>query len=47
MTSANSGTYPRQYPCDGWVDNLEQPGTHTVINYDLFSDSGTQSEESN
>ena len=23
MSSANGGTYARQYPCDGWVDNLE------------------------
>ena len=23
MTSANGGTYARQYPCGGWVDNLE------------------------
>ena len=23
MTSANHGTYTGQYPCDGWVDNLE------------------------
>ena len=23
MTPANGGTYAGQYPCDGWVDNLE------------------------
>ena len=23
MTSANDGAYGGQYPCDGWVDNLE------------------------
>ena len=23
MTSANGGNYAGQYPCDGWVDNLE------------------------
>ena len=23
MTSANGGTYAGQYPCDGWVENLE------------------------
>ena len=23
MTSANCGNYAGQYPCDGWVDNLE------------------------
>ena len=23
MTSANGGIYAGQYPCDGWVDNLE------------------------
>ena len=23
MTTANGGTYARQYPCDGWVDTLE------------------------
>ena len=23
MTLANGGTYAGQYPCDGWVDNLE------------------------
>ena len=23
MTSANGGTYAGQYPCDGWVDDLE------------------------
>ena len=23
MTSASNGTYAGQYPCDGWVDNLE------------------------
>ena len=23
MTSANGGNYAEQYPCDGWIDNLE------------------------
>ena len=31
MTSANGGTYARQYPCDGWVDNLEPTLLVTII----------------
>ena len=23
MIPANGGTYAGQYPCDGWIDNLE------------------------
>ena len=31
MTSANGGTYTGQYPCDGWVDNLEPTLLVTII----------------
>ena len=31
MTSANGGTYAGQYPCDGWVDNLESTLFATII----------------
>ena len=34
MTSANGATYAGQYPCDGWVDNLEPTVLITII----FSD---------
>ena len=31
MTSANGGNYARQYPRDGWVDNLEPTPLVTTI----------------
>ena len=43
MTSANDEAYGGQYPCDGWVDNVEP--TLLQGNYYLLSDSGTQSKE--
>ena len=31
MTLVNGGTYAGQYPCDGWVDNLEPTLLMTVF----------------
>ena len=33
MTPANGGTYAGQYPCDGWVDNLETTLLTTCLLY--------------
>ena len=31
MTPSNGGTYAGQYPCDGWVDNLETTLLTTIL----------------